>query len=122
MASELADKVAYLHDAYVHGINVRIDENGYRELAISVHCNPECGLDEWNDKRLTIRFLEPLEVEGRFHGNRANIEEIDSMDVGYSVPRRSCQGCVLPTVVCRIALVSGSLLRVVCEEIVIVEE
>lgn len=124
MTSEISTKVSYLHDAYVYAINLQIDEEGYRELAISVHCNPDCGLYEWNDKRLTIRFLEPLIILGELYGHMANVEEINAFQMGapHELVREINQGATPPTEVAKILFHSGSRLDVGCREIVIVEQ
>jgi hypothetical protein len=88
-----------------------------------VHCNPDCGFDDWNDKKLPIDFVEPLVIHGELLGYMANAEEVDSFDflaterIAYTIKRLTDAGIAPPAKVVSIVLHSGSQLDIACQEI-----
>ncbi|MEO0531793.1 MAG: hypothetical protein AAF266_14635, partial [Planctomycetota bacterium] len=76
----LPEQASCLHDAYVYSIGLSIDGEGNRLLAMRVHCHPDCGFDDWNDKKLLVEFVEPLVVHGELLGHMANAEEVNMFD------------------------------------------
>ena len=123
MTASFAEKVCHLHDAYVRRIGLEIDDMGRRTLTMLVHCSPDCGLEEWNDKRLQIEFVEPLVILGSLLGHMANAEEVNTFDF-KSTPELAMQlgrllgaGIGPPRLTASILFQSGSKLDVACEDI-----
>ena len=123
MTDSLVDKWDYLHDSYVYHISLFIDDSGGRLLSMQVHCNPDCGFFDWNDKLLTIEFVEPLIIHGTLFGHMANAVEINMFDLVISdtmskrIKYLTDAGIASPPIVASIAFQSGSQLDIACEKI-----
>lgn len=123
MTEMLPEQASFLHDAYVHSVNLTIDSEGNRLLAIRVHCHPDCGLADWDDQKLNVEFVDPLVIHGELLGHMANAEEINALDFTAtekmlsSIKYLTDAGIAPPTVVASVVFHSGSQLDIACKEI-----
>ena len=123
MMKLLSEQASYLHDAEVSSIGLTIDGVGNRRLEMDVHCHPDCGFDDWNDKKLQIEFLEPLVILGELFGHMANAEEINAFDfmatvrMSSSINNLTNAGITPPEHVLTIIFQSGSQLEIACKDV-----
>ena len=123
MTDVLFEQASYLHDAYVKSISLTIDGEGNRLLSMHVHCHPDCGFDDWNDKKLQIEFVEPLVIHGELLGHMANAEEVNMFDfvatdrMSDSIKYLTDAGIAPPAKVVSVVFQSGSQLDIACQEI-----
>jgi len=123
MDTHYLDNVAYLHDAEVHRFVLGIEESGQRILRLRLRCDPECGLEVWNDRWIDIEFIDPLVVLAEMFGNMSNAETFNAWNEGPSelmqerVARLTEVGIPGPKHAVQLVFHSGSVVEVACEEI-----
>ena len=123
MQSTSLENAAYLHDAEVQEFLLGIDKLGRRVFRLVLWCDPECGLEDWNDKKIAIEFRDPLIVLTELFGHMVNTETFNAWNQGPSSTMRERIGRLtdigIPNPKHTIELVfhSGSIVEVACEEI-----
>lgn len=117
------ENVAYLHDAEVHVFTLGIEESGQRIFRLKLRCDPECGLEAWNDKWIDVEFLDPLVVLTEMFGHMSNPETFNAWNEGASelmqerIGRLTEIGIPTPRHAVQLVFHSGSVAEVACEDI-----
>ncbi|MEO8272033.1 MAG: hypothetical protein ABI557_20150 [Aureliella sp.] len=115
--------VEYLHDAEVHLFMLGIDDSGQRVFRLKLRCDPECGLEAWNDRWVDIEFIDPVIVLTEMYGHMVNAEtfnawnEVSSELMQERIGRLTEIGIPNPKHTVQLVFHSGSVTEVACEEI-----
>jgi len=123
MDTNCLENVVYLHDAEVHAFMLGIEESGKRIFRLKLRCDPECGLEEWNDRWVSIEFIDPLVVLTEMFGHMVNAETFNAWNDGSSevmqerIGRLTEIGIPSPKHSVQLIFHSGSIAEVACEEI-----
>ena len=123
MDTNFLENVAYLHDAEVHAFTLGIEESGQMIFRLKLRCDPDCGLEAWNDRWIGIEFSDPLVVLAEMFGYVSNAETFDSWNEGPSklmqerIGSLAEMGIPIPKHTVQLVFHSGSITEVACEKI-----
>lgn len=123
MNEALENKVSYLHDARIFCINLNIEDSGIRSLAMLAQCHPDCGLKEWDGKKLRFEFWDTIVIFSEIFGIDAGAEEINTFDFIATDKLSSCvnelvlEGSAAPSHFVSVVFQSGSQIDIACQEV-----
>jgi hypothetical protein len=123
MATVSLDELDWLHDATVTRVVCDSSNHNERSLIVELLCDPHCGYERWNGKRLSLIAREAALINCNIWGLMIGAETVDGFYPGLStvseqllVESRS-GGRYRAVVRFRMTLHSGSSVEVGCDHL-----